>query len=200
MGLSERELTVGEISMERMVRAVEKVRNRLLRAARALGQAKVPYAVVGGNAVAAWVARVDESAVRNTQDVDIVLRRADLEAATRALGQAGFVHRHVKGVDMFLESPEAKARDAVHVVFAGERVRPEYHLPVPDVVEAEEAPEFRLLKLEPLVKMKLTSFRLKDQVHLLDLAGVGLIDESWLNRLPPELSERLGKLLSNPES
>ncbi len=199
MGLSDRDLTVGEISLERMVRAVEKVRNRLLRAAKALEEAKVPYAVAGGNAVAAWVARIDESAVRNTQDVDIILRREDLEAATHALGQAGFVHRHVKGVDMFLDGPEAKARDAVHVVFAGEKVRPEYHLPVPDVVEAEEAREFRLLKLEPLVKMKLTSFRLKDQVHLLDLAGVGLIDESWVTRVPPELKERLQELLNSPD-
>ena len=124
--------------------------------------------------MAAWVARVDESAVRNTQDVDIVLRREDLEAAKQALGPAGFVHRHVKGVDMFLDGPEARVRDAVYVAFAGEKVRPEYLLPVPDVVEAERAPEFRLLKLEPLVPMKLTSFRRKDQVHLLDLAGVGL--------------------------
>ena len=101
---------------------------------------------------------------------------------------------------MFLDGPEARARDAVHVVFAGEKVRPEYQLPVPDVAEAEEVPEFRLLKLGPLVAMKLTSFRRKDQVHLLDLASVGLIDETWLNRFPPELSERLRELLDNPES
>ena len=67
-----------EVSWERMSNAVEKVRLRLLRATTALGQARVPYAVAGGNAVAAWVSRVDEAAVRNTQDVDIILRRADL--------------------------------------------------------------------------------------------------------------------------
>jgi len=199
MGLSERKPVLGEVSLERMVRAVEKVRLRLLRAATALEQAKVPYAVVGGNAVAAWVARVDESAVRNTQDVDILLRRGDLETAKNALAAAGFVYRHVKGVDMFLDGPEAKARDAVHVVFSGEKVRPEYLLPVPDVTDAEQTPEFRLLNLEPLVRMKLTSFRRKDQVHVLDLAEVGLVDESWVNRLPPELSERLQELLDSPD-
>ena len=199
MGLSERKPVLGEVSLERMVRAVEKVRLRLLRAATALEQAKVPYAVVGGNAVAAWVARVDESAVRNTQDVDILLRRGDLETAKNALAAAGFVYRHVKGVDMFLDGPEAKARDAVHVVFSGEKVRPEYLLPVPDVTDAEQTPEFRLLNLEPLVRMKLTSFRRKDQVHVLDLAEVGLVDESWLNRFPPELSERLQELLDSPD-
>jgi len=199
MGLSERKPVLGEVSLERMVRAVEKVRLRLLRAATALEQAKVPYAVVGGNAVAAWVARMDETAVRNTQDVDILLRRGDLETAKNALAAAGFVYRHVKGVDMFLDGPEAKARDAVHVVFSGEKVRPEYLLPVPDVTDAEQTPEFRLLNLEPLVRMKLTSFRRKDQVHVLDLAEVGLVDESWVNRLPPELSERLQELLDSPD-
>jgi len=199
MGLSERKPAIGEVSLERMVRAVEKVRIRLLRAATALEQAKVPYAVVGGNAVAAWVSRVDESAVRNTQDVDILLRRGDLEIAKNALAAAGFVYLHVKGVDMFLDGPEAKARDAVHVVFSGEKVRPEYLLPVPDVTDAEQTPEFRLLNLEPLVRMKLTSFRRKDQVHVLDLAAVGLVDESWVMRVPPELKERLQELLDSPD-
>ena len=109
--------------LDRMVRAVEKVRERLQRAAAALEAAGIPYAVVGGNAVASWVARVDEAAVRNTQDVDILLNRSDLEAAKQALAAAGFVFRHVKGIDMFLDGPGAKARDAVHILFAGEKVR-----------------------------------------------------------------------------
>src|SRR5438128_460279 len=116
----------GDVSWERMIRAVEKVRDRLRRATAALNKAGVPYAVAGGNAVAAWVSRVDEAAVRNTQDVDILLRRADLAAATAALAEAGFVYRHTAGIDLFLDGPSAKARDAVHVVFAGEKVRREY--------------------------------------------------------------------------
>src|SRR5712692_2325104 len=155
-------LSIGPVSLERMVRAVEKVRERLLRATSALEQAGIPYAVVGGNAVAAWVSRVDEAAVRNTQDVDLLLRRADLDAATAALSQVGFVRRHVAGIDLFLDGPQAKARDAVHVVFASEKVRPEYVLPAPDVSEMELAPHFRVLTLEALVRMKLTSFRDKD--------------------------------------
>ena len=116
--------TYGEISWERMTRAVERVRERMIRAARALDAAHVPYAIGGGNAVAAWVSRVDEAAVRYTQDVDILLRRSDLVAATTALEAAGFVHRHTAGLDMFLDGAEAKARDAVHIVFADEHVRP----------------------------------------------------------------------------
>jgi hypothetical protein len=199
MDLKDSDVSIGQVSLERMVRAVEKVRDRLLRTARALADSGVPYAVVGGNAVAAWVARIDEAAVRNTQDVDIILRRTDLPAAIDAMARVGFQHRHAKGVDMFLDGPEAKARDAVHVVFSGERVRPEYILPAPDVAEAEQTPQFRLLRLEPLVLMKLTSFRRKDQVQLLDLIEVGLVDPTWLERLPPELAGRLRELLDNPE-
>ena len=65
-------VSYGPISWERMIRAVEKVRERLMRATAALEAAGIPYAVAGGNAVAAWVSRVDEAAVRNTQDVDIL--------------------------------------------------------------------------------------------------------------------------------
>jgi len=63
-----------------MFGAMEKVRQRLLRATAALESAGVPYAVVGGHAVAAWVSRIDESATRGTQDVDILVRREDLSA------------------------------------------------------------------------------------------------------------------------
>jgi len=191
--------TYAEVSWERMSNAVEKVRQRLLCAARALEAARVPYAVAGGNAVAAWVSRVDEAAVRNTPDVDIVLRRSDLSGARQALEQAGFVYRHVAGIDMFLDGVGAKARDAVHIVFAAEKVRPEYSSPVPDVSESEETGTFRLLSLEALVRMKLTSFRDKDRVHLRDLIEVGLVEKDWLSRVPDALRGRLQELLDNPE-
>jgi hypothetical protein len=182
-----------------MVNAVEKVRQRLLRAAQALQSASVPYAVAGGNAVALWVSRVDESAVRNTQDVDILIRRQDLPAAKEALERAGFVYRHTAGVDVFLDGPSAKARDAVHIVFANEKVRPHEALPNPDVTESEPADRYRVLSLDALVRIKLTAFRDKDRVHLRDLIDIGLVDSSWTVRLPPELAKRLQSLLDTPE-
>ena len=93
----------GPFSLERVVRAVEKVRLRLLKAAAALREAAVPYAVAGGNAVALWVSRVDEAAVRNTRDVDILIRREDFPAVTSALESVGFVHRRVAGIEVFLD-------------------------------------------------------------------------------------------------
>ena len=92
--------------LDRMERAVAKVRQRLLRATAVLNQAGVPYAVVGGNAVASWVATIDEGAVRTTR---------------------------------------------------------------------------------------------KDQVHIEDMIGVGLIDRSWLANLPPELASRLKQILDTPD-
>jgi hypothetical protein len=189
----------GEVSWDRMIRAVEKVRQRLQRAAAALEAAGVPYAVAGGNAVAAWVSRVDEAAVRNTQDVDILLRRSDLQRATDAMTKAGFVYRHAASLDMFLDGPSAKARDSVHIVFAAEKVRPDYPVAAPDTSESESTPTFRLLTLDALVRMKLTSFRDKDRTHLRDLIEVGLIDSSWCQQLPVELGSRLQQLLDNPE-
>jgi hypothetical protein len=171
----------------------------MLRAARALEQAGILYAVAGGNAVALWVTRVDEAAVRNTRDVDILLRRSDLEAARTALEAAGFVYRHTSGIDMFLDGPDASARDAVHVLFAGEKVRPHEASPNPDVTESEPADEFRVLGLEALVRIKLTAFRDKDRTHLRDLLDVSLIDASWCARLPPELAARLQGLIDTPE-
>src|SRR5688572_10922825 len=152
----------GDLVLDRMVRAVQDVRDRLLRATAALDAAQVPYAVVGGNAVAVWVARVDKAAVRNTQDVDILIRRADLDRAKAALAPAGFIFRRSAGIDMFLDGEDAKARDAVHVVFAQEKVRKEYSEPAPDIVPQDVAPPFRVLALESLVRMKLTSYRDKD--------------------------------------
>ena len=187
------------ISLDRMVSAVEKVRQRLLRSTAALRQAGIDCAVAEGNAVAAWVSSVDESAVRNTQDVDILIRRDDLPAAKAALGAAGFVYRHVSGVDVFLDGPDAKARDAVHVVFANEKVRPHEPAANPDVTQARDAGDFRVLELEALVRIKLTAYRRKDQVHLLDLISVGLIDASWPARFEPELAARLQTLLDTPE-
>src|SRR5271165_5431481 len=183
---------------ERMVSAVDKVRDRLRRAVGALEQAGIPYAVAGGNAVAAWVSEVDESAVRNTRDVDILLRRADLERARQALAEAGFIYRHSSGIDTFLDGPAAKARDAVHIIFAGEKVRKEYCETAPDVDDIKPTPTARVLSLESLVRMKLTSYRDKDRTQLRDLIGVGLLDADWIGRLPTELGKRMLALLNDP--
>jgi hypothetical protein len=186
-------------SLERVVSAVEKVRRRLLRAAAALNGAGILYAVAGGNAVALWVSRVDEAAIRNTQDVDILIRRADFLKTKESLEAAGFIYRHVGGIDAFLDGPEAKVRDAVHIVFANEMVRPGEVACNPDVSESEATDLYRVLSLEALVRIKLTAFRDKDRTHLRDLIDIGLIDSHWPEKFPPPLSARLQQLLDTPD-
>lgn len=187
------------LSLDRVERAVERVRDRLLRAVAALESAKVPYAIAGGHAVATWVASVDEAATRTTRDVDVLLRRSDLSAAKAAFERAGFLYRHAAGIDLFIDGPNAPARDAVHLVFAGEFVRENEPEPNPDVSQSEQAEHFRVLTLEALVRIKLTAFRDKDRTHLRDLIEVGLVDTTWTDRLTPELAKRLKSLLDNPE-
>lgn len=197
--------TLAPVSWQRMKEGIEQVRHRLERAAAALAVAGVPYAVVGGNAVAAWVSRVDTAAVRNTRDVDILLRRADLARAQAALEAAGFIHRRVASLgkagamDVFLDSPEAKVRDAVHILWAGERAVPDAIEPTPELTRTEPAGGFELIPLEDLLRMKLTSFRDKDRMHLRDLASVGLVDATWLPRFSAALAERLRVILDDPE-
>jgi hypothetical protein len=184
---------------ERAFLAAEKVKDRLRRAAAILGRAGVPYAVIGGNAVAEWVGRIDEGAIRNTRDVDILIRRTDLAAAKAAMEAAGWVHAHVMDVDMFIDGPNGRPRDAVHILFAGEKVRQDDATVTPDVAQSEPAADFQVVALDALVQMKLNAFRLKDRVHLLDMIGVGLVDQSWPARLPLELAPRLQQLLDNPD-
>ncbi len=192
-------LSLKNFSWERMIAAVDAVRQRACRATAALDQAGIPHAVIGGNAIAAWVARVDVEAVRNTKDVDMLVRRRDFPGMVLALESVGFVHQNVVGVDLFLDGPEGSVRSAIHIIYAGERVRPNYILPAPDVTESEEGPDFTVATLEALVRMKLTSFRLRDRVHLLDLLEVGLIDAGWCRGLPAELAARLRELIDSQE-
>lgn len=188
-----------------MAKGIEDVKLRLERAAAALARHGVGYAVVGGNAVAAWVSRVDESAVRNTRDVDILLRREDMECARKALESAGFVHRRVASLgkaaamDVFLDGPDSKVRDAVHVLWAGEKAVPDAIEATPLLGETENGDGFELIPLADLVRMKLISFRDKDRMHLRDLLGVGLVDESWPQRFPEDLACRLRMILDDPE-
>jgi hypothetical protein len=188
-----------EPTWERMIRAVEKVRERCNRAAAALENARIAYAVIGGNAVANWVSRVDEGAVRNTRDVDILIRRVDLTAAKAVMDAAGFDYAQVAGVEMFIERPNGKPSEGIYLVFAGEKVRADDIIPAPEMTESEMGTAFRVLSLESLVRMKFVSFRLKDQVHLQDMIRTGLIDQSWPERFIPLLAERLRQILANPD-
>lgn len=177
-----------------------KVQERLHRAEKALESARVAYAVVGGNAVMAWVAQADEAAIRPTCNVDLLLNRSEFDAAKVALEEAGFLYRHVASIDMFLDGPEGKARDALHILWSGEKVKPTDPVAAPALSEVVQAPgRFMVVTLQALVRMKLTNFRHKDIVHLQDFLSTPLIDANWVSQFTEPLSERLQYVIDHPE-
>ena len=173
----------GDALWERIERAVEYVKDRMRRVTEAMENAGVAYAIV----------------VRNPRDVDDALNREDLPAAIAALQAAGFIFRQAAGVTMFLGGPGAKARDVFHVVFTGEKVRETYPEAVPSIEQVKRIKNVRTLPLELRVRVKLTSYRRKAQVHLLDMPSVGFIDETWLERLSPVLRTRLQTVIDDPD-
>lgn len=181
---------------EKYIMALDAVTERLQKITGALEGASVPFALAGGQAVALWVATKDPGAVRTTKDVDLILRRDDLPRARAAALAAGMDYFEVMGVGMFLDQADPNPRRAVHLLWAGEKVRPEYPLPSPGVEERHVlAPGKPVVTLAGLVTMKLMANRDQDRVHLRDLIDVGLVGRDLLSTLPPELAGRLDALL-----
>jgi hypothetical protein len=176
--------------------ALEDVSRRMERICGAFNAAGIPYALVGGQAVALWVATKDPAAVRTTKDVDILLSRSMLPKARAAAAGAEFDYFEVLGVGMFLDRADPNPRGGIHLVWADEKVRPADAHPVPKLIQGRElAPGFFVVPLVDLAHMKLQAFRDQDRVHLRDLIEVGLVDRSLYSALPPELADRLDSLL-----
>lgn len=175
--------------------AVDRVEKRLRRVTAALDDAGIPYAAIGGNAVATWVGRVNRSATRATKDVDLLVRRSDLGQITRVMQSLNFQPEDLRTLVRFLDPDEPDRRSGVHLIWAEELVRPSYSQPAPSVEEVVRDPEgFLVLGLPALVRMKLTSNRPIDQVHIADMMDVGLIDENVRSSLPNELQSRLARI------
>lgn len=177
--------------------ALDKVTERLENVSRVLGEAGVPFALVGGQAVAIWVASKEPAAVRTTKDVDILLRREDLPRARAAALKIDLDYFEVLGVGMFLERGDPNPRQAVHLIWAGEKVRPENAHPAPTIDKQEMLePGKPVVSLPALVAMKLLANRDQDRVHLRDLIEVGLVSRDLLKNLPADLAASLEILLS----
>ena len=160
---------------------------------RIFSAAGLDYRVVGGLATYFYVEEALPDAGRLTRDIDIVVRRQDLKRIAEAAELFGFSYRHVAGVDLLTRAEEPTVRRAVHLVFAGEKVQPNYPEVVPDLGVGTRIRGIRLIGLADLVRMKLTSFRAKDAAHLIDLDEAGLITPEIEAGLSPVLRERLAE-------
>jgi len=177
---------------ERHVNQLLEVLHRLNSALSAEG---IPYRVIGGLAAYFHVDRIDPIAARLTRDVDVLINRSDLERISAAVRPHGFVYRHVAGIDMLVSAENPKARSAVHLVFAREKVKKDYVCAAPGLdSSAESISGAPILPVVDLLIMKLTSLRLKDKVHIQDLDGVGLITPDIEAGLPEILRQRLAEV------
>lgn len=165
--------------------------------ARSLADEKIPYELVGGGAVMVQVNRVDPSAVRNTKDVDIMVYRRDFERVKDVAQRHGFTFRHAAGLDMLLPQGETQARNAVHVIFSDEKVRPSQAVANPPIRPERlsiHGVEVEVIPIADLVQMKLSSNRDIDRVHVRDLDSVGLITPGVEEELLPVLRARLREI------
>ena len=166
---------------------VEQLFGVLKRVTSALRAAGIEYRVVGGVAVFLHVSEKDPLAARMTRDIDMAVDRRDLDRIADAVRPFGFEYRHVAGVDMLVDAAKPSARSAVHL----------YSEAVPDFSPPVATREGVLLApVADLVRMKLTSYRLKDRVHIQDMDAAGLITAEVEGALPSELRQRLAEIRS----
>jgi hypothetical protein len=170
---------------------VEQLFGRLLELHQMMTTAGISYRVVGGLAVYLHVAVKDPLAARLTRDIDAAVARTDLSRIVAAAQTFGWTYRHAAGVDMLIGPDESGARSAVHLIFLNEFVQQDYLEPVPDSTPTTSAEGFILASVSDLVRMKLTSYRLKDKVHIQDMDSVGLITPAVESTLSPALLARL---------
>jgi len=156
--------------------------------------AGLEYRVVGDLAAYLYVEEAEPDAGRLTRDIDIIVRREDIEKITATVEPFGLQYRHVAGVDMLVQAGQPSARRAVHLIFSGEKVRPEYLEPAPAMAASRTIKGVRLIPLSDLVRMKLTSFRAKDEAHLKVLDEVGLITPEIESTLSAALRERIAQM------
>lgn len=146
----------------------------------------------------AWVSSVDESAVRYAQKIEILLCGAAHKAATEVLDAAGFG----KCDDVparVMDRIGSNSRAAVDLLLV-EDAHAKGLLQTPtDLSNVVEFESMKVLSLEPLLYMLLSSCKTNDRVDIRDLIDVGLIDESWVSRFPSELGSRLRHIIKTPD-
>jgi hypothetical protein len=160
----------------------------------ALAAENIPHELIGGLAVLIHVEEADPAQTALTRDVDLMVRRSDLERIKQAAAKNGFRFRHAAGVDMLLYGSAESAKNAVHLIFSGEKVRPNQATPNPPIHPEKKVihgAEVWVVPVSDLVRMKLSSYRDKDRVHIRSMDAAGLITREIEKGLPHELLSRL---------
>src|SRR5712691_6385905 len=131
----------------------------------------IPHELIGGLAVFIHVEEADPTHSTLTRDVDLMVRRADLDRIKLAA-----------------------AKNAVHLIFSGEKVRPHQATPNPPIAPEKKrilGEDVLVIPVVDLLRMKLSAFRDKDRVHIRSMDAAGLISTEVEEKLPGELRARL---------
>jgi hypothetical protein len=146
---------------------------------------RVPHELIGGLAVLVHVEEADPEHSTLTRDVDLMIRRADLERVTKIAA------RH--GLRALVYGETSSARNAVHLLFSGEKVRPNQATPNPPIQPEAKSilgVDVFIIPVPDLVRMKLSAYRDKDRVHIGSLDAAGLITPEVETAQPEELQVR----------
>jgi len=170
---------------------VEQLFEKMRRITSALNSAGIQYRVVGGIGIFLQISPASPEKARMTDDIDLAVHRADLERIRKVAERVGFHYRHAAGVDMLVDEAESRPRSEIHFVFALEKVRAGDLEPIPFSDGNQTEDGILIASVPDLLRMKLTSFRLKDKVHIQDMDGAGLITPEIEQSLTKALRERL---------
>lgn len=184
------------ISIRDYDRTVHQIFDFVDRVVRTLQDSGAEYRIVGGISVFLHIAQVDPTHARLSRDIDISVKRDDLPRIAGAARRNGFEFKaeRKRGQETFtlVDLDDPKPRADVHLILAGERAREDHPEPVPPLGEiCMTADGVKIAPLFDVVHMMLTSYRLKDRVHIQDLDSSGLINGSVEARLSPVLRRRL---------
>ena len=145
----------------------------------AMERAGIPHSIIGGVAVFLHVDAIEPIAARLTPDVDLAISRDNFLAAARVLESLGYSGNNCA----FRHSVDPQGWRAVHLILDGDMLEP---------VRTKEG--ILIAPVDDLVRMKLTSFRLKDKVHIQDLDSVALITPEIEAGLFEPLRQRLAEV------
>jgi hypothetical protein len=134
----------------------------------------IPHELIGGLAVFIHVEEADPTHSILTRDVDLMVRREDLDRIKQVAAKKGFRFRHAAGLDILLYGDADSAKNAVRLVFKNN------FAPKKKRILGEEV---LVIPVADLLRMKLSAFRDKDRVHVRSMDAAGLIttgvEENW---------------------
>lgn len=178
-------------------RLMGELEQRMRRIVGALNAAGIRYAVIGGQAMIAWVSTIDPDAARTTKDIDLLVNEADIDAIASVAQTVGLKYEFSYGIPMLVEIDNPSPKRGVHFLWANQKVKPHDPHPTPAVEASVWFQDVPVVALPELIKLKLMANRDHDRAHIRDLIDLGLVGREMLAQLPADLAAKLAWFLDD---